>query len=559
MESVYGEKEQIEVILNCDNYDDYTYTWKYKSLDTGIETALDCTSPSYQIDSFQLADIGEYFCTVKQKDGTESKTIKFERYLNPTIAWKSGGEDDEYGYYQSRKKGDSITFKFEKLVVDQSFDCRFVWSHNGEAIANATTATYQFTVGSKTNFGSYSCQVILSKNNKVYRIAKKMFYLSDNGYIRASNSYNTYSGCIGDKLDINVGTVTDSDNLPARYQWLKFNDESKEWNALPADNRATLSLTLRDNSDFGVYHCIVSTYNGDNVMHSTECEYYVNDKMKATFEYTSDEVMLGYGDKATLETKVKNDYNYELKYQWYYENYWDETRTLLPGATNKNLEFTTTSEDSFGQYVCVLTAYNGDKIVNTDEKSFYVSYKDEFAFLNEYEDVGSDVENVKLGEKAEITPSRVRGVDKGYMVEYQWYKASDDYETETKIDGATKSSYQIDKVEETDYGNYTLKARLVKDEVVWASAKTYCTLYKEIGLKLQQDQSISYVENDVYEALAVNVSCDSEYEDDLTYQWYGKRYDEGDSYETRMKGATSREFHIILLPDTKCSIPIGDI
>ncbi len=47
MESVYGEKEQIEVILNCDNYDDYTYTWKYKSLDTGIETALDCTSPSY--------------------------------------------------------------------------------------------------------------------------------------------------------------------------------------------------------------------------------------------------------------------------------------------------------------------------------------------------------------------------------------------------------------------------------------------------------------------------------------------------------------------------------
>ncbi len=570
-----GAEESFDISLSKKELDVVVYTpeWTYYSKDIGEKVSLvadiefsEDIQPLYtwyRQETFEIDDDDMSSITQDEQDwqiltadgNTYTFTIAdeedYRRYRCDVVYKQDGVYQTQTFYYQVyssknlylertstttqiKQLGDSVTHSVRAVAnydVDES-KITYQWydKDTDEPIEGATKAIYEVESLDKEDFREVYC-IATDTENKI-ESNSKLFTVSlyvENAYLKIKN----------EKKPVTLGTdvtmepeIIGGEDLNFTYEWTRATtDPSYYWTSYSEyvdGTKKQYTITNVEENDLTKYRCRIYC---DGVFFASYIVTLVEDTEAATIDV---DIAEGYeervnvipGSSTTLAITATSSKEYELKYQWYYNN------EAIGGATNPTYTIDFVTSSNTGYYYCRVMDEKGN---STDSSEFYVTLSGGLetsgdAYFDSY-DISYEVE---FGGSATLTATASNA--EGYDVFYQWYKKDDELD-DIPLVGETKATLTIRNITKEDLGVYYCK---VSDGGISESINTaYYQLYVDTGLLAIPSTKNVLVQPDGSWEMFVEAKADAGY--DISYQWSKLTYnEETDEYEyVDIAGATS--------------------
>jgi len=515
-----------------------SYQWYLKG-----EKLENATAEEYTIPKVDVRHFGTYSCMIKAETISSKETIG-EGTLTFTVAENTGiiisepevdvimtkkvGETAVLSVQASSETDDQLSYSWYR--IDRNTKSKTFGQEVKLEGENTASLTLRLT---EKDFTQYYCRVSNTRGkSEIRRFDVNNEALTN--VVTAQNGVTVIDKRLGESAVLNVVASAETAGGSFSYQWYKGETE-KTALRIEGAVKPTLNLQKLEEDSFGKYLCIW-TYTKDDYVLSQGS---VTIQVARIWEETADsfEAVSEYGEadndgrnrigdsvRFGISPSALNQSSYTYRWTFIEQKAYEEeieTERILE-KTRPVLEISALSEEDFGVYE--LTVYDGEghMITPCDQNGeevrtifhLFAYEKDPVITLEGKEKIAAT-----LGGEAELLVSVV--TDSKEPVTYQWFKYSDGkYQA---IYGATKASYLLRDLKESDFAQYRIKATC-------GDSTTYknITLYKTANLKLNHtvlpmgpDNRCCYIEQkDVggQVTFAVDASADPGYE--ITYQWF---------------------------------------
>lgn len=363
----------------------------------------------------------------------------------------------------------------------------------------------------------------------------------------------------GEKAKLKVVAQTRTDSYKIQYKWEK-RQENGTWRVIDDATEATYEITEASAEDAGQYRVTVSDEYGTElapivIYLSVSEEEKTNTSEDVTavrFTPDSSTYRLGMNQSAKLRLDMKlSDKNTDIFYAWYRDEKIREDGSFqetepnweLIGEDKDTYSLTIKDDDDFTTYKCLAVYRKNATEYAKEEIYFHVKQ----AYSAELERLTPASQIKKRGDSATYTVRLITD-DPALAVNYQWYK-----EDGTKIEGATKETYQITSLDKGDFGEIYCVATDKNTEERVADRAWFTTRVYRNGAYLETNYD--EVEAEIGDAQTVLGPPEIVRKDglELSYQWYRCRYGAmDDNYgETIIYGATHDTFTIDEIGDNE--------
>lgn len=363
----------------------------------------------------------------------------------------------------------------------------------------------------------------------------------------------------GEKAKLRIVAQTRRDTYKIQYKWEKRQNNGT-WKVIDDATEATYEISKASTEDAGQYRVTVSDEYGTELapisiylsVREEEKQDTSEDVTDICFTPESSTYHMGMNQNVKLKLDMKlSDKNAEVFYAWYRDEKIREDGSFqetepnweLIGEDKDTYSLTIGDEDDFTTYKCLAVYRKNATEYAKREIYFHVKQ----AYSAELEKMTPASQIKKRGDSATYTVRLITD-DPALAVNYQWYKGDG-----TKIEGATKETYQIASLEKGDFGDIYCVATDKNTEERVADRAWFTTRVYRNGayLKTNNDE----VEAEVGDAQTVLGPPEIVRKDglELTYQWYRCRYGEqNDNYgETIIYGATNETLTIDEIGDNE--------
>ena len=501
--------ESKNLSVNVDAYDKegITYSWRKYGNDMLLGNG-----DSYTVEKNEY--VTEYYCTVTDRYGN-SQIIYFYLYVDngfkayPSDAGNKEAEEITYNV----TPGDDIVLSVT-VEADSKEGLVYSWEDdNYDDIPGASDST--FTVEKIQKTGTYHCHVKDRYGNSKFIRFNLNIDNGFNAYPSDSEDHETdyYSYTIkpNEKKTLSV-SVDAYDKTGITYCW-------RDNNWLIIQDAVENSFTIDKADRSGTYYCTVSDRYGNseivyfNISIDNEFKAYPSDAQNS--DYNSMSYTLEPNTEKTLSVSVDAVDKEGITYTWL-----DDHENNIFGEISSS--YTIKKADATEEYTCVVT----DRYGNTASVYFYITIDNGFkAYVagdEQYENSSTSY-YIKPNESKNLSVA-VEAYDKEGIT-YRWYEEDYNDDDNDLIEGASGSSYTIEKcisnscyycIVADRYGNY---------EYVWF----YLNIDNELkaypsDAENHDDTSISYTIKP-NEEKTLSVSVDAYDMDGITYQWYDDNYD----------------------------------
>ena len=388
-----------------------TYQWYKDGAPVGTDNA------AYTIAGYAVGDAGIYRCEVTNGCGTVvsdnaliSTGITTSITTHPVSAVRCTGSDANFFVSAT---GSNLTWQWKKDGVSISDDARITGSNSNSLSISGVL------IG---DFGTYTCNAIgtcgtITSNGAVLTVLNPVSITSQPANLIA---------CNGDNAVFSV-TAT-GDNLT--YSWQK-----NGLPIVPAQTSSSLILTGVDDSNEGVYNCIVSNSCSSEI--STSADLVVDDNLVINTHPSP--VTQCEGTNVSFTVMAAGPPN--TAYQWYKDGSIIGNNARISGASSPVLDINSIVPADAGSYSCRLTSSCG-----FDET--------DIAVLTVQENVTITVSPVSFsvltGNTATFTC-----VAEGDITGYQWRKDGVDLVNGGNISGVLTANLTIANTTIADEGAYT--------------------------------------------------------------------------------------------------------
>lgn len=208
------------------------------------------TQDTLVIDRIDKDTVGEYWCRVTA--GKKSTAVYY--YLSWTNLLRFNGRKGTDYYSAYAEQGDIVPFTVAVNALDSEISYQWLRSVDGEEcpIEGATTGIYRVAIEDKTDFGSYTCKVVVNGVELEFRAvvynsaASGLKVMAGNGYSSTKN----ISCEPGTSVQLQAVAYCGEHEL--QYQWEKADEQ------IEGAVSAEYSLLLEEQEDYGQYYCRVS-------------------------------------------------------------------------------------------------------------------------------------------------------------------------------------------------------------------------------------------------------------------------------------------------------------
>lgn len=526
------------------------YQW-YQSVN-GSETALEGETAISFTHTVTEEELGEaqasYFCKVTVGDVEyRSEASRYIDRMDVSAAYDSW----EYLYF-NRAYEESIVLD-TCVTADAAENLTVKWEQLDGWVYDADGIGHEEWLELDEKGLSYEVNLdAVDGNHEQYRVTisdgqslvTKQFVISQEHCIYVGDAYHEVKAHPGESAELRCEAET---SLPEgmQYQWQKQKHDADwgwEYQDIDGATGQTYQIASVGDETYGSYRCIATDGNESREYHVTLRQY------QFQHEYEGDLGTLYPGQRnVSIPAGVTyEDERWELTYEWQKEQavqhydeagdyYWTDWEWKTLDATGDTLTLEQLTEDSFGNYRCIVRAGESDTMqyYGIYSSVFYVNGM-QTGELPVYAEIGDQIPAlVELGiEKEELERQQVS---------YQWKRIAQNGNGEMEeIPGAAESRYVAHIEGDADFGVYACtiningvetQARMDlrnSDEPV-LNANAECSYYSYRSLLLKPGQS---------ETLKAVAYCQG---DDLTYQWHRGYWYE--AYEA-IEGADQEEFQL---------------
>ncbi len=258
------------------------------------------------------------------------------------------------------------------------------------------------------------------------------------------------------------------------YQWYKF-ELGAGYQKIDGATEASFSITITSQANWGSYYCKVTNQLEE------ESDYYFQDTDNEKISVA--EIYFGITPKTGVLSLETSDTNYltnpkdqeelhmegkasstrgEITYQWF--KVINDENVSISGATEDTLDYVYDADENVTQFYCRVSDGIEVQVVN-----YIIQYKTETPYV--IKSLGTTYRSVNEGD-TEILKVSTKINDTDYTASYQWYKGQ--MEEENKIDGETKDTLKLVKLQSEDAGKYLCEVTIKKkDEEVDHQVFTY--------------------------------------------------------------------------------------
>ena len=338
-------------------------------------------------------------------------------------------KEDEKATFTVKAEGEGLTYQ---------------WYKDGEAIADATSATYEIAKASKADAGEYRVVVTDKDGETVAATAKLTVNDKEVEPKPAELKITEAPKDVTVKEDEKATFTVKAEGEGLTYQWFKGDK------AIEGATKATFEIAKAAKTDAGEYKVVITDKYNKTVEATAKLT--VNDKevepkpVELKITEAPKDVTVKEDEKATFTVKAQGE---GLTYQWF------KGDKAIDKATAATFEIAKAAKADAGEYKVVITDKNGKtveataKLTVNDKDQTPVVVTKELKITEEPKNV-----SVKEGEKATFTVKA-----EGEGVTYQWQKL--DGKEWKNIDKATAATFEIAKAATADAGSYRV---ILKDK-----------------------------------------------------------------------------------------------
>ncbi len=419
----------------------------------------------------------------------------------------------------------AVTYQWYRQTGDYS------WGSYGEAIDNATTASYHVDALKASDFGTVTCVATYKDaQGKEYTATKRFTtYRYTDASLETESEKKTVA--LGENVVLKP-VVKNPSNENLSYQWYRYNEKVED-GYYDDDDIYHEEYEYFDRQP--IYGATADTYAineiGTKEITRYECEISIDGALAFTYVVTLSEeteesgltvgakdgkyeVSAVLGKSAELAVVANSSKGLALKYQWMrYVEYWDdevdgdvERYEAIGGATEASYKIAKVTNDSYGTYRCVVTDAAGNKACATIELSKTTGLTVGSDALYAEDAVGYEV---SFG--GSVTLKASASSDQSYEVFYQWYGPDG-----KMLYGQTGSTLKLTNITEDKLGYYSCRVYDAVSGIRDAEVRAY---YVYVNTGLVVVPSCANVVAASNGSVKMFVKASANKNEKITYQW----------------------------------------